>query len=100
LTGFPATSDLGRRAGGHRFYIDGSGMPHGPFERRLAARCQMEESTVIKAATAVLEMANWPTKPTTNNQTAEMIDGLRETRQLCSQNPKKCQKMSFNANRI
>jgi hypothetical protein len=68
--------------------------------KEIAARYQMEESTVIKAATAVLEMANWPAKPTTNNQTAEMIDGLRETRQPCSQNPKKRQKMSFNANRI
>jgi hypothetical protein len=33
--------------------------------KEIAAIQQMKESTVIKAATAVLEMADWPTKPTT-----------------------------------
>jgi len=36
--------------------------------KEIAAIHQMNESTVTKAATAVLEMADWPTKPTTKPQ--------------------------------
>jgi len=37
--------------------------------KKIAAKEQMKESTVTKAATAILEMADWPTKPTAKPQT-------------------------------
>jgi hypothetical protein len=36
--------------------------------KEIASIHQMKESTVTKAATAVLEMADWPTKPTTKRR--------------------------------
>ena len=37
--------------------------------KEIAAKEQKKESTVTKAATAVLEMADWPTKPTAKPRT-------------------------------